>query len=86
MNEVYRAKLNDEGRIVIPFACRKLLGLTAGQEVMVTITDQGLLISTIGQSLKRLQNWAAKHIPPGVSLADELIADRRVEAAKEAGE
>jgi bifunctional DNA-binding transcriptional regulator/antitoxin component of YhaV-PrlF toxin-antitoxin module len=86
MKEVFKARLNNEGRIVIPFACRKQLGLTAGQEVMVSITEQGLLISTFEQALKRFQDEVTRLVGPGVSLADELIAERRVEAAKEAGE
>jgi AbrB family looped-hinge helix DNA binding protein len=86
MGEVYKAKLNDEGRLVIPAAARKELGLQSGQEVIVRVTDQGLLISTFEQSLKRFQDEVTRLVGPGLSLADELIAERRAEAAKEAGE
>ncbi len=83
MNEVYRAKLNDEGRLVIPAACRKQAGLMPGQEVFLQVSDQGLLVYTQDLALKRLQDWVAVHVPPGVSLVDELIADRRAAAARE---
>jgi hypothetical protein len=36
--------------------------------------------------VRRAQEIVRKHVPEGVSLADELIAERRAEAAREAGE
>lgn len=86
MNEVYRAKLNNEGRLIIPAACRKELGLTAGQEVLVRVSSQGLLVYTQDFAVKRLQDWVANHVAPGTSLADELIAERRTEAAEDVDE
>ena len=83
MNEVYRAKLNDEGRLVIPAACRKRLGMSPGQELLLQISEQGLLVYTQDLAVKRLQDWVTAHVPPGVSIVDELIADRRDEAARE---
>lgn len=86
MNEVYRAKLNDEGRLVVPAVCRKQLGLHAGQEVLLKMTDDGILITTFDQALKKFQDEVRSLVGPDVSLVDELIAERRAEAAKEAGE
>jgi bifunctional DNA-binding transcriptional regulator/antitoxin component of YhaV-PrlF toxin-antitoxin module len=86
MNEVYHAKLNVEGRLSIPAPCRKQLGITPGQEVLLQITELGLLVYTQDFAVKRLQDWVTAHVPPGVSLVDELIAERRAEAAKEANE
>lgn len=86
MNEVYRAKLNEEGRLVIPAACRKQLGLAAGQEVLLQVSSQGLLVYTQDLAVKRLQNWVADHVPTSTSLADDLMTDRRTEAAKDLDE
>ena len=36
-------------------------------------------------AIKRMQKLVARHVPPGVKLADELIAERRREARREAG-
>ena len=47
----------------------------------LNVTDYELRISTKRARLRRAQEWARKVIPPGVSLADELSAERR-EAAK----
>jgi bifunctional DNA-binding transcriptional regulator/antitoxin component of YhaV-PrlF toxin-antitoxin module len=84
MNEIYRAKLNREGRLSIPSGCRSKAGLQSGQEVLLKITPAGLLLYTHDQAVKHLQDWCAANVLPGVSLADGLIADRRAEAAKEA--
>ena len=54
--------------------------------MLLKITPDGLLLYTLEQSVKRLQDWVAKGVAPGVSLVDELIAERRAEAAKEANE
>jgi AbrB family looped-hinge helix DNA binding protein len=86
MNEVYRAKLNREGRMNVPADCRNRAGLQPGQEVLLKVTPNGILLYTHDQAVKRLQDWVAAHVPPGVSLVDELIAERRAEAAKEANE
>lgn len=84
MNDVYRARLNDEGRLVIPAACRRRLGMTAGQDVLLQVSDQGLLVYTPDSAVNRLQAWVDAHVPPGVSLVDELLADRRAEADRDA--
>jgi bifunctional DNA-binding transcriptional regulator/antitoxin component of YhaV-PrlF toxin-antitoxin module len=86
MNEVYKAKLNEEGRLVIPAAYRKLCGLGTGQEVMLRATQDGLLITTFDKALQRFQDDVAALVGPNVSLADELIADRRKEAATAGGQ
>lgn len=86
MAETYRAKLNDEGRLVIPATCRKHLGLQPGQEVLLKMTKEGLLITTFDQALKQFQDEVARLAGPSVSLANEVIAERRAEAAKENGE
>ncbi len=86
MNEVYRAKLNDEYRVVIPAACRKRLGLRAGQELLIKVTERGLEMTTYDLALKRFQEQVQALVPADISLVEELIAERRAEAAKEAGE
>jgi hypothetical protein len=47
------------------------------------VEDGELRISTRQSRLRRVQEWARKVIPPGVSLADELSAERREAARNE---
>lgn len=86
MSEVHRAKLNDEGRLVIPADLRKALGLRPGQEVLLRRTATGLELTTYEMAVKQFQDRVAGMVPPGVSLADELIMERRAEAARETDE
>ena len=78
-----RTRLNENGRIVIPAAMRAALGLQAGDEVILIIEDGELRLTTSARRIERAQRLVRKHVPKGVSLSAELIADRRREAASE---
>lgn len=70
------------GRLVLPADLRAKAGLTEGR-VHVRLSDDGLEVLSREAALKRAQRIAAEYIPPGRSLVDEFIADRRREAANE---
>jgi AbrB family looped-hinge helix DNA binding protein len=76
-----RARVNENGRVVIPAAFRKAMGIKVGDEVVLRIEDNELRILTLKQRIERAQRLVRQHVKPGTSLVDELIADRR-EAAK----
>lgn len=77
------AHVDNAGRILIPANIRKILGLCEGDQVSFRLDDEGLRVETRQAALKRARDIIRKHVPDGVSLADELIADRRKEAANE---
>jgi hypothetical protein len=53
----------------------------------VAVTEDGSLVAeTREQGLQRARALVRKYIPEDVNLSDELIADRRVEAAREDGQ
>ena len=79
-----RIRLGEGGRIVIPAAHRKALGVEPGDRMTISFVDGGLRITTWKQALARLQEEFRRAIPPEVNLSEELIADRRREAAREA--
>ena len=76
-----RMRINENGRVVIPASYRKALGIKAGDEVILRMEDDELRITTMNRRLERARRRIRKYVKPGVSLADELIAERR-EAAK----
>ncbi len=78
-----RARINENGRIVLPAAFRKALGINAGDEVLMRLQDDELRITTQQLRIKRAQQRARKYLKPGVSLVDELIAERRQAARDE---
>jgi AbrB family looped-hinge helix DNA binding protein len=77
-----RTRINENGRVVIPASFRKRLGIRAGDEVLLQIQDDELRITTLKRNIERAQRLVRKHVKPGTSLADELIAERR-EAARD---
>ncbi len=76
-----RMRVNQNGRVVIPASYRKALGIKVGDEVIFRMEDDELRITTMKRRLERAQRRIRQYVKPGVSLADELIAERR-EAAK----
>ena len=76
-------KVSAGGRVVIPAEYRKALGIKTGDEVLVELEDSALRLLTRAMARKRAQDYVCSVIPPDVSLADELIRERREEAARE---
>ena len=77
------AKMNSSGRVVIPVKIRKALGLRSGEELIFHAGNDEFTVTTMRARIARAQKLVRKHIKPGTSLVDELIAERRAEAHKE---
>jgi AbrB family looped-hinge helix DNA binding protein len=78
-----RARIDRNGRVVIPSEYRKALGLNLGDEVILDLEEGELRLFSLDQAIERAQELVLKYAPEGVSLADELIAERRAEAERE---
>ena len=78
-----RTKLGEKGRLVIPAEIREALGMKPGDTISLRVEDHELRITTMRNRIRRAQQRARLYIKPGVSLADELIAERRAEAKNE---
>lgn len=76
-------KMSEGGRVVIPVEIRRELGLKDGDTVMWELGDGEARLTTKAARIKRAQALVRKHVPPGVSLSAELIAERRREARRE---
>lgn len=80
---VQRGTLVSGGRLQIPAAFRRELGISDGDVVMMRVQDGELRLWTRDAAIRRAQEMYRKHAKPGVSLVDELIAERRAEAERE---
>ena len=76
-----------EGRVVIPAAMRKALGLEPGSTVTFRVEGEELIMTTRLAAIRKLQALVRNApIQKHGSVVDELIAERRAEAAREINE
>jgi AbrB family looped-hinge helix DNA binding protein len=83
MNSETRLRVNENGRVVIPPSFRKALGINAGDEIVLRIEDDELRITTLRRRFEQAQRIVRQHVIPGMSLVDELTAERREAARNE---
>jgi AbrB family looped-hinge helix DNA binding protein len=80
-------RVEKSGRVLIPAAVRRRLGLKEGEsDLLLDIDETPIGVTTRAQALARIQKWAAGYVKPGRVFSEELIAERRSEAVKELGE
>ena len=71
------------GRVVIPVAFRRALGLDEGSAVVVVLEPDGVRVMSAAHALARAQRIVREHVPVARSLVQELLTDRREEAKRE---
>jgi bifunctional DNA-binding transcriptional regulator/antitoxin component of YhaV-PrlF toxin-antitoxin module len=79
-----RLTLGPGGRVVIPAALREAMEVTDGDTLLAWIEEGELHLLSPRVGARQAQAMLKGLIPPGVSLAGELIAERRREAEAEA--
>jgi AbrB family looped-hinge helix DNA binding protein len=80
------ARINQNGRIVIPAVIRKAMGLKLGDSVVMSLEGGILRIEPQKARIRRVQQSLGKLTPSDVVLSDELIAERREEARRDTEE
>ena len=83
MEEEIRQRVNQNGRVIIPAAFRKALGIAVGDEIVLRIQDDELRITTQQRRIQRARHRARQYVKPGTSLVNELLAERREAARNE---
>lgn len=76
-----RLRVNENGRLVLPAAFRKALDIRPGDQVVARLEGDEVRITTLARRIERVQRHVRQYVKPGISLAGELIAERR-EAAR----
>lgn len=72
--------LGQNGRLVIPAPFRRALGIDAGDELVVTVCEGELRITTRQVAIARAQQIVRTSTGGAESLVEELIDERRAEA------
>ena len=79
-------ELYNNGRVTIPTQIRKLLNMKGGDELIFRVEDDTLTVLTEEQLLAEARAAYKADAPTGYNAVDEIIAERRLEAAKEESE
>ncbi|MGE0367167.1 MAG: AbrB/MazE/SpoVT family DNA-binding domain-containing protein [Phycisphaerales bacterium] len=79
----YHARIDAAGRVTIPADLRSRHGLRTGDEVVLVPHSSGLEIKTYDQALREAQDLFCRAIPQSRVLSEELIAERRHDAASD---
>ena len=80
--EVLEVTIGPQGRLVVPVLLRRRLGLEPGDVLMARAEENRLVFERREEILARLRDLFSA-VPADVSLADELIAQRREESKRE---
>ena len=80
----YHAKLIKGGKIVIPAELRREFGFEDGDTLVFESEGGRLILKTYAQVVRDVQAEFKAMVPAGNrSMVDELLAERRAEAARE---
>ncbi len=82
--DVVEVRLEKSGRVMIPKAVRRKLGLKEGESTLLLKFDETpVSVSTPEQALARFQGILAQYGPPGEIWSEALSEERRHEAEQE---
>ena len=81
--DVETVLLDRNGRLFIPARIRRAMGWEIGDRLTLSPLQSELRILSRRQAIEQIRAEVLKHIRPGVSLADELIRERREEVRRE---
>jgi AbrB family looped-hinge helix DNA binding protein len=76
-------RLGKKGRITIPAAYRRALGLLDGDTIVVELGESELRLLPSSSRVVRAQRLVRRYVPAGTKLVDSLIRDRRRAASRE---
>ncbi len=79
-----RLVLGKSGRLDLSPALLDILGVAAGDVCIAIPEGEGvIMLMSSDTAIRQAQAIIRRFVPPGVSLVDELLADRRAEAERE---
>lgn len=76
-------RIDSSGRIRLPIEFREKLGVVSGDVLVMFEDHDEVRLESAARALARAQEYFAGFVPADVSLVDDLVAERREEAARE---
>jgi bifunctional DNA-binding transcriptional regulator/antitoxin component of YhaV-PrlF toxin-antitoxin module len=83
-----KVRIEPNGRVEVPPAFLRALGLKENDPVILSLDDDddAIRLMSLPASVRRAQAIVRRFVPEGVSLVDELLAERRLESEREHGD
>ena len=78
-----RVRMDGTGRIVIPVDMRRALEIREGEELTMSLEDDGIRLRTLDAGLARVRAIARSRRRSEGSVVDAFLAERRAEAARD---
>ena len=78
-----RVRIDGAGRIVVPVDMRRALEIRDGEELTVSLDDEGIRLRTLDAGLARVRAIARRRRRGEGSVVDAFLAERRAEAARD---
>lgn len=78
-----RVKIDSMGRILLPVEIRSSLNIQKGDELLLSVAEDGLRLCTMMQAVREAQTYFQQFKKPGESVVDEFLRGRREEAERE---
>lgn len=76
-------RLDRSGRVLVPAAIRKALGITPGQMLQISLVEGSIRLQTVEFGLEQIWAIAERNRDSTGNVVDDFIAERRAAAAKE---
>lgn len=83
MTQTMDIRVAENGRMVLPQAVRKAMGLRGDTKVVLTLENDEVRLTPVGHGISRAQALYQKHAKVSRS-TDEFLDERRDEAARDA--
>lgn len=81
--KTFDVQVAEGGRVVLPVELRRTLGIEEGEVLSAQVVDGEIRLVPADTAIRRAQELVRKFVPHGVSLVEDLIAERRREARRE---
>jgi AbrB family looped-hinge helix DNA binding protein len=82
MTEVH-VRLGENGRVVIPAAFRRRLGLKPGDPLILRLDESGVMIESRRAAVRAAQRMIRERVPKGELLTERLFEMRRAETTRD---
>lgn len=81
--EHYRVSISANGRMVLPANLHQQLHVEGGGLLLIREDEGRLVLESLDDAVRRAQVLVRRYAPAAQGVTDELLAERRVDAARE---